>query len=96
MKRLLIVWVVMAGVFGVMNPVFAGYVVRNQQIVPSQGGRSLSNDELAQVIMSTHEDVDRLQSEVSQLKNENQRLRKSIEELEATLTQFKNMYFRRF
>jgi predicted nucleic acid-binding Zn-ribbon protein len=75
---------------------YGGFMIRNQNVVTTTGERVLTPQEIAQALITNQDHLDQLQGELSRTRQENQKLRKDLDELESTVTQLKNMYFRRF
>jgi hypothetical protein len=74
----------------------AGFVFRNQRVSQITGNRALTSEEIGQALMAESDRYERLQTELSALRLENQKIRKELAEMELTMTQFKNLYFRQF
>ena len=96
MKRFLLGLFIGISVTAASQSLVAGFILRNQHVSTIQGTRSLTNDELAQAVMSGDERIEAMNGELIKLRTENQKLQKDMVDVGAALTQFKNLYFRRF
>lgn len=96
MKRIGLGIVVGAIVFGGVLPIEAGYMVRNQRVSQVTGTRALTPDEIGQVFMANAELIESLRAELAQVRAENQKMRKELDEMNSNMIEFKNLYFRRF
>lgn len=96
MKRIGLGIVVGAIIFGGVIPIKAGYMVRNQRVSQVTGTQALTSDEIGQVIMANTELIESLRAELAQVRAENQKMRKELDEMNSNMTEFKNLYFRRF
>ena len=96
MKRFLLGLLIGILVAAASQSLVAGFILRNQHVSTIQGARSLTNDELAEAVMACDERIEAMNGELIKLRTENQKLQKDMVDVGAALTQFKNLYFRRF
>ncbi|NBV83668.1 hypothetical protein EBR57_06060 [bacterium] len=96
MKRFIVGVLIGIAIGAATHSLTAGFVLRNQRVSTTTGARSLTNDELAQAVMADGDRIEAIQSELTRLRTDNQKMRKDLEEMESGLIQFKNLYFRRF
>jgi len=73
----------------------SSYVLQNYKLHPSTSGNfSLSNKQVADAAYYNQERTEVLRSELARAHREIQDLRRQVKELNDSLTQFKNYYFR--
>jgi septal ring factor EnvC (AmiA/AmiB activator) len=70
------------------------YTVRQTRIVPSNQPNTLTIKQLSDLVYFNQERNDLLKSELNRAHKDIQDLERQVKELNSTLTQFKNYYFR--